>query len=601
MTTERLTRATPADMEIRGDGRTVVGLCCPFGQPATVGGFQRYTETIRRGAFARTIAERGAGKVKFLAQHQHDALPLGRAELLREDARGLYGEFRVSKTVAGDEALELIRDGALDAMSIGFRPVRDQWSADRSRVERVEVRLFEVSAVAFPAYEGAQIQGVRSVDPPDLSRFDFTTPDLPEPVLCRAARFLPRKDLDPMNIRDMREKRASTWSQMQEVRHLADNDGWNQELREKWDRLQEQFDDQNRDIVHGDLENRFEKIETDPIVINPTGDGGDDPEVRKAFDAYLREGDDSMLRAQGTTVGSQGGYTVPDGFRNTITETLKSFGGVRRLAEVIPTDSGNDMPWPTNDDTGNTGAILAENTQASEQAVTFGGKTLGAYTYTSGMVPVSLQLLQDTGVDLESFLGRRLGQRIARAQAAHFLTGTGASQPQGLVTAATVGKTTASATAITYDELVDLVHSVDVAYLEGGEVGTGTGPAVPGVGWLMSSQVLAYLRKLRDDSGGAGVGRPLIEPSVQAGVPTSLLGYPIYVTAGMATSVAATNKTIAFGNVRAAYAIRDVGAPQVLRLVERFADYLQVGFLAWHRSDGLVQDSSAVKVLQQHA
>lgn len=169
MTDDCLTRYNPADLEIRGDGRTVVGLAVPFDRPAAIRDASgTYSEVFRRGSFARTIAERG-DKVKFLAQHDRRSLPLGRARVLREDASGLYAEFRVSKTAAGDEALELIRDGALDALSIGFRPIRDQWAADRSEVQRLEVRLDEVSAVAFPAYDGALIASVRS-DLPFISR-----------------------------------------------------------------------------------------------------------------------------------------------------------------------------------------------------------------------------------------------------------------------------------------------------------------------------------------------------------------------------------------------------------------------------------------------
>ena len=162
MTADRLMRATPADLEVRGDGRTVVGIAVPFDTPTSIREVTgHYSEVFRRGAFARTIRERG-DRVKFLAQHDRRSMPLGRAHVLREDAAGLYAEFRVSATTAGDDALALIRDGALDALSIGFRPVRDRWTADRSEVERLEVRLDEVSAVAFPAYDSALIAGVRS-------------------------------------------------------------------------------------------------------------------------------------------------------------------------------------------------------------------------------------------------------------------------------------------------------------------------------------------------------------------------------------------------------------------------------------------------------
>lgn len=163
---ERLIRTNPADLELRGgDGRTVAGLAVPFDVPADIAEPGRsYRETFQRGAFSRTIAER-ADRVKFMAMHDRQRLPVGRASLLREDSAGLYGEFRVSKTAAGDELLELVRDGAVDGLSIGFRPLRDRWSPDHAQVERLEVALAEVSAVAFPAYETALVSAVRDEGP----------------------------------------------------------------------------------------------------------------------------------------------------------------------------------------------------------------------------------------------------------------------------------------------------------------------------------------------------------------------------------------------------------------------------------------------------
>jgi len=159
----KLTRAFAGDLEVRSDGRTVVGIAVPWDQPTRVSdGGRPYTEAFARGAFARTIAERGS-KVKFLAQHNRQALPIGRATLLREDAAGLYGEFRVSATTAGDEVLELVRDGALDGLSVGFAPVKQHQQRDVT--VRTEVRLDEVSAVSSPAYEGARIAAVREAAP----------------------------------------------------------------------------------------------------------------------------------------------------------------------------------------------------------------------------------------------------------------------------------------------------------------------------------------------------------------------------------------------------------------------------------------------------
>ena len=115
------------------------------------------------GAFAETIEKR-SNRVKFLLNHDRRSLPLGPAVSLREDPAGLVGEFRVSQTAAGDEALELIRDGALDAFSVGFAPVVDRGTPEQGFVERLEAKLIEVSAVAFPAYDLAAIGGVRQAD-----------------------------------------------------------------------------------------------------------------------------------------------------------------------------------------------------------------------------------------------------------------------------------------------------------------------------------------------------------------------------------------------------------------------------------------------------
>ncbi|MDV8008595.1 HK97 family phage prohead protease [Rhodococcus sp. IEGM 1318] len=165
------TRALSSDLEIRstGDGRTVHGIVVPYDSPTIIRDVDgEYEETFKRGAFARSIAERG-DRIKFLSQHQRANNPLGRAVLLREDENGLYGEFRVSATQAGDEALELIKDGALDSFSIGFQAIREQWTRNRSERTHYESKLLEVSVVSFPAYEQAHIAGVRAAQ---LSQLD---------------------------------------------------------------------------------------------------------------------------------------------------------------------------------------------------------------------------------------------------------------------------------------------------------------------------------------------------------------------------------------------------------------------------------------------
>jgi uncharacterized protein len=157
-----LHRANPADLSIRGDGRTVYGLLVPFDTTAEVNdGLGPFRERFRRGAFSRTIAERRPERVKLVIGHQRMTGVIGRFSDLKEDPAGLVGEARVSKTAQGDDALELVRDGVLDSFSIGFKPVRHQ-RADDGAIERTEVALREASLLAFPAYVDALVGGVRS-------------------------------------------------------------------------------------------------------------------------------------------------------------------------------------------------------------------------------------------------------------------------------------------------------------------------------------------------------------------------------------------------------------------------------------------------------
>lgn len=162
---EFITRATGSELELRssGDGRTIHGIAVRFEQRDQIGDPEYgFVETFDKRAFDKTLRERGAGRVRLLAHHDMRANPLGVTTVLRADAEGLYLEARVSKTQAGDEFLELVRDGALTDLSIGFRPIADVWSRDRKFVRRAEVALHEISAVNLGALAGATIAGVRS-------------------------------------------------------------------------------------------------------------------------------------------------------------------------------------------------------------------------------------------------------------------------------------------------------------------------------------------------------------------------------------------------------------------------------------------------------
>jgi HK97 family phage prohead protease len=165
------TRAYDTDLEIRqdGDGRTICGICVPYDVEQRI--HHGLVEVFRRGVFSRVVPN--AHRVKMLVGHDAQALPIGRATLLREDTAGLYGEFRVSKGSRADDILELVRDGALSELSIGFAPLKDNRRPD-GVIERLAAHLAEVSLVTFGAYgQAATVVGVRDQSPtPNLDAVD---------------------------------------------------------------------------------------------------------------------------------------------------------------------------------------------------------------------------------------------------------------------------------------------------------------------------------------------------------------------------------------------------------------------------------------------
>jgi HK97 family phage major capsid protein len=298
------------------------------------------------------------------------------------------------------------------------------------------------------------------------------------------------------------------------------------------------------------------------------------------YDFDLRR-DMSKVRAefrdQSSVSGPAGQYTVPTGFVNNLEMALLAYGGMRQVAEVMRTSSGNNMPWPTTNDTSNEGAIIAENTAVSEQDITFGQVVFYAHKYSSKLIQVPVELLEDSAFDLASEIGRILGERLGRITNRHFTVGTGAGQPEGIVPGSTLGVTTASGTAITADELLGLVHSVDPSYRTA-------------AGFMMHDNIMLHIRKLKD-----GQGQFLWSSGLNAGMADRLCGYPITVNQHMQSAVETGTKTVIFGQL-SKYKIRDVAGVRLVRLNERYADYDQVGFLAFSRHDGHLLDAGVAPV-----
>ena len=285
-------------------------------------------------------------------------------------------------------------------------------------------------------------------------------------------------------------------------------------------------------------------------------------------------------RAQGTVPKSTGGYLIPTTLAMHIIETMKAYGGIRQFATVMNTTAGETINWPTNDDTGNEGELVAEHAQVDETELEFGQKDLGAYKYSSKVVRVSIEILQDSAFALDSFIVRKFGQRLGRITARHYATGTGDKQPQGLLPAANVGYTAEGSTDIGYTDLLRLKHSVDPAYRNMG-----------GCRWVFNDGVLLQFKEMLD-----GYGRPLWKPSMADGTPALIDGDPYVIDQGCPDPKAGT-VPMAYGDL-SEFVIRDVLGFTLHRMIEKYIDYGQIGFLAFMRTDSDLMDSAAVKTLQ---
>lgn len=332
-----------------------------------------------------------------------------------------------------------------------------------------------------------------------------------------------------------------------------------------------------------------------------TGEQDAPSDLVKAFENYLRTGrpnnDISGLavsNAQGEGSSAAGGYLVPNEFQQKLVETRKAFGGFASNVETLSTSTGAPLEYPTNDDTANEGDITAESAVVASGAdLVFGTVNLGAYKYTSAgagsnlPLRVPVELLQDAAFDVQGLVSRKLGQRIARKQATHWVTGTGVGQPKGIVAASlTADRDLDTADAADYEDLVDTQDLLDEEY---------DGAAK----WLMKKNTWSQIRLIVDLN-----GRPIVQDSTTgiSGRPErTLLGKPVIIDEAMPTlSSAADTFAIAYGDFREAYVIRRVSNLVVVVNPYNRASYGEVEFTAWERADGNIQNRGAYKILQNN-
>jgi HK97 family phage major capsid protein len=401
-----------------------------------------------------------------------------------------------------------------------------------------------------------------------------------------------------MNLQAQRERRNALVLEAKNLNDTVVGAAWTKEVGAKYDGLMDeigQIDDavmREKKILDLAAESSFAD------VLKQVG-GKEVDSAKASFGArYIKNGFEGFSAEEVSKVrntlsvggaASEGGYTVQTEVVKQVLNALKAFGGMRAVSTILQTAQGNPLSYPTSDGTNEIGEIIAENATATASDPSFGTLPLTVYKFSSKIITVPFELLQDSAVDVESFINDRIVTRLGRIGNQVFTTGTGTGQPTGVVTASTAGVTAATGgtVTVTYDNLVDLQHSIDPAYRDGAF-------------FMMHDSTIKAIRKLKDSN-----GRPLWVPDFDGGITAAqggtLLGSPVMLNQQMPV-MAANAKSILFGNFKN-YIIRDVMAMNLFRFTDSvYASKGQVGFLAWMRSGGnFIDNGGSVKAFVNSA
>ena len=280
---------------------------------------------------------------------------------------------------------------------------------------------------------------------------------------------------------------------------------------------------------------------------------------------------------------SEGGYTVPQGFQAELEKTMAYYGPLldAGLVRVWNTPNGIDIPWPSTDDTSNKASKVSEGSSvAGGTAAVFGSKTFKAYKYSTNLVKYTPELLADSAFDFSMILAELFGERMGRGLNYAFTKGVGTTDVQGVVVGASAGKTTAAELAITQSELLDLIHSLDVAYRNNAKL-------------MMNDATYKYLYNLALTTDIKQIN--WLTPSNMANTPAMMFGYQVLINNDM-DNIGAGNVPVVFGDFKK-YVTRFAGPQTFKTLYELYAATDEYAAIMFQRVDGQVLNANAFKKL----
>jgi len=302
---------------------------------------------------------------------------------------------------------------------------------------------------------------------------------------------------------------------------------------------------------------------------------------RKAFISWVRKGEKHLMpdemKVMRVSEDVTGGYVTPIEFDSRVIELLKVFSPIRELAEVFPiSGAGIEIPKEASVELDAFAAWPGETLVA--QDLKFADERFTPFELQALVTP-KRTLIEDAAFDIEAYIQRKVAEIYAYKEGKAFVTGNDVQRPEGLLSANISSVVSGDASKITADSLFKLVYNVPTPYARG-------------AAWLLNRLTILEVRLLKDQE-----NRYLWQPALQAGEPSTLLGYPVYESPDMPT-VAANAYPIIFGNFNAGYKIVDRVGMTVQRLVEKWATEGKIGFLFWKRVDGGVTVPEAFRKLK---
>lgn len=433
----------------------------------------------------------------------------------------------------------------------------------------------------------------------------------------------------------LREKRANIWEGMQATLEESRKNGWTVERRADFDARDAELTTLEGDIgriVKANEYNRGVEQGAETRGVSVDQSLSEDEKYVRAYEDWFKHGmaeasaehrqmvmerRDNPLGTDAGTGQGQAGYLIPQGFWHNLQQAMKAYGGLLQYTNIITTDTGNSLPWPTNDSTAIVGSYLTENTAMGNQDYSFGQGMLHAWTIVSNVALASVQILNDSAFSVDAFVSERMGESIGRKIAQELHTGSGVNAMLGLQTALTARGTSGVGLGGIYQgtsgEVVNTLNSyanpptqhalaagvpsfsdvlamrefVDPAYRAAGQCR-----------FVFSSGTLSKLRSICD-----GFGRPLWNPSVQVNEHDNLYGDPYFIdqNVGEIGTVANTVGSLMYGDFSRAMVVRQVRNAGSMRLTERYAEFLQVGYLSYVRMDARSNDLRAAVIYKTPA